>query len=289
LRTSDPDVYAAGDMVEVVHRVSGRQVRVPLAGPANRQGRIAATNALGGNLRYSGAWATSVVKVFEATAGSTGLSERAAVEAGFHAAVAVVHRNHHAGCYPGARELTLRIVYDRDTARLLGGSAFGGAGADKRIDVLSTALQGQLTVHDLAELDLAYAPPYSSANDSVNVAGMVAENDLSGYAPLVSVTGLTELLCSDSPPLVLDVRNPLEFRRGHLVGARNLPLHKLRVEGMSLPRDRKLAVVCRSGFRSHLALRILMGKGFTNVVNVAGGMLSLVAEGRIEMESASES
>jgi len=138
LRTSDPDVVAAGDMVEVTHRVSARKVRVPLAGPANRQGRLAATGALGGDVRYGGATGTSVVKVFEATAAMTGLSERAAREAGFDVGVAVVHKDHHAGYYPGAEELSLELVYDRKTTRLLGGQAFGKAGVDKRIDVLAT-------------------------------------------------------------------------------------------------------------------------------------------------------
>jgi NADPH-dependent 2,4-dienoyl-CoA reductase/sulfur reductase-like enzyme len=150
LRTSDPDVYAAGDMAEILHKVTGRRVRVPLAGPANRQGRIAASNALGHTMIYRGALGTSVVKVFESTAASTGLTEKAARDAGFDVGVAVVHKVHHAGYYPGAQELTLTLVYDRKTARLLGGQAFGRAGADKRIDVLATALQGKLTLHDLA-------------------------------------------------------------------------------------------------------------------------------------------
>jgi NADPH-dependent 2,4-dienoyl-CoA reductase/sulfur reductase-like enzyme/rhodanese-related sulfurtransferase len=278
LRTSDPSILAAGDMVEVVHRVSGRRVRIPLAGPANRQGRIAATNALGGDLRYEGALGTSVLKVFEATAGSTGLCERTAREAGLDVGVAVIHKDHHAGYYPGAKELTLRILYERGTGRLLGGSAFGHAGVDKRIDVLATALAGGLTVHDLAALDLAYAPPYSSANDPVNVAAMVAENDLSGHGPLLTAAGLKEALASPAPPLVLDVRTLGEFERGHLEGARHVPLDDLRFELEGLPRDRRIAVVCRSGFRAHLALRILKGHGFEDVVNVTGGMRSVEAE-----------
>ena len=170
-------------MVEVKQRVSGRRMRVPLAGPANRQGRIAASNALGVDLRYGGALATSVVKVFDATAGMTGLSQRAAREAGFDAGVALIYKDHHAGYYPGAQELALKLVYDRATARLLGAEAFGREGVDKRIDVLATALQGELTLHDLAELDLAYAPPYSSANDPINLAAFIGINDLLGLQP----------------------------------------------------------------------------------------------------------
>ncbi len=154
LRTTDPDIYGAGDMLEILHKVSGRRVRVPLAGPANRQGRIAASNALGMDMSFRGALGTSAVKIFESTAASTGLTERAAREAGFAVGVAVIYKGHHAGYYPGAEELSLKLVYDKKTARLLGAQAFGPAGVDKRIDVLATALAGKLTLHDLAELDL---------------------------------------------------------------------------------------------------------------------------------------
>ncbi len=194
LRTSDPHIWAAGDMNEVVHKVSGRLVRIPLAGPANRQGRIAATNALGGDMRYAGALGSSVVKVFDATAAGTGLTEKAAREAGFDTGSAIVVKDHHAAYYPGAKEMVLKIVYDRKNARLLGAQAFGDAGVEKRIDAAAVALQGRLTLHDLAEVDLAYAPPYGSANDPLNVAAFVGENDLSGYSPLVSAIELQRLL-----------------------------------------------------------------------------------------------
>lgn len=159
LLSSDPDIYAAGDMVEVLHLVSGKKVRIPLAGPANRQGRIAATNALGGSMKYKGALGTSVVKIFDATAASTGLSEAAAREAGFDAGSASIFKDHHATYYPGYKEIALKLVYDRKNGRLLGGQAFGEEGVEKRIDVLATALSGRMTLSDLAELDLAYAPP----------------------------------------------------------------------------------------------------------------------------------
>jgi NADPH-dependent 2,4-dienoyl-CoA reductase/sulfur reductase-like enzyme len=210
LKTSDGSIFAAGDMIEVEHKVSGRRVRLPLAGPANRQGRIAASSALGLNTSYGGALGTSVVKVFEATAGMTGLSERSAREAGFDVGVAVIHKDHHAGYYPGGRELSLKLVYERKTARILGAQAFGHAGVDKRIDVLATALHGKMTVHDLAELDLAYAPPYSSANDPINLVAFVAENDLSGFSPLITAAQLKVALASKVPPLVVDVRTLTE-------------------------------------------------------------------------------
>jgi len=278
LRTSDPDVYAAGDMVEVVHRVSGRKVRVPLAGPANRQGRIAASNALGQTMRYRGAAGTSVVKIFEATAAMTGLSEKAAREAGLEVGVAVIHKEHHAGYYPGAQELALKLVYDRKSSRLLGAQAFGPEGADKRIDVLATALQGGMTLDDLAELDLAYAPPYSSANDPVNLVAFVAQNDVSGFSPLVTAGQLAAELASAAPPLVLDVRTAAEWKKEHLRGAVHVPVDDLRGRLGELPRDRRIAVHCKSGFRAHLALRILKEHGFGDVVNVTGGYTSMRIE-----------
>ena len=284
LRTSDRDIYAAGDMAEVLHKVTGRKVRVPLAGPANRQGRIAASNALGREMRYEGALGTSVVKVFEATAGCTGLTEKAARDAGFDVGVAVVLKVHHAGYYPGAKELMLALVYDRTTARLLGGQAFGHEGADKRIDVLATALQGKLTLHDLAELDLAYAPAYSSANDPVNLAAFVGLNDLSGDSPLVTAAQLKAELLSATPPFVIDVRTAKEHNESHLRAAVNLTPEALREEHGGLPRDRRIVAHCRVGFRGHLAVRILKGLGFTDVANVTGGYLSMKAEGGFDLK-----
>jgi len=285
LRTSDPDIYAAGDMLEIEHRVSGRRLRVPLAGPANRQGRIAASNALGMDMRYRGALGTSVVKIFGSTAAMTGLTERAAREAGFAVGVAVIYKGHHAGYYPGAEELSLKVVYDKKTALLLGAQAFGPAGVDKRIDVLATALAGRLTLHDLAELDLAYAPPYSTANDPVNLAAFIALNDISGFSPLVTASELKAELASVRPPLVLDVRNLGEYAASHLAGAVHLPVDDLRFELDRLPRDRRIVVHCRSGFRGHLAVRILKENGFADVVNLTGGFMSMLAEGDFTWET----
>lgn len=286
LQTSDPNIFAAGDMVEVEHRVSGRKVRVPLAGPANRQGRIAASNALGIRMSYHGATGTSVVKIFEATAAMTGLSEKAARDAGFDVGVAVIHKDHHAGYYPGAKELSLKLVYDRATAKLLGAQAFGHAGVEKRIDVLATALQGGMTLHDLAELDLAYAPPYSSANDPINLAAFIGLNDLSGFSPLVTAADLKAALSQEEKPLVLDVRRLREFEASHLKGAVHIPVDDLRHHLESLPKDRRILVHCRSGYRAHLALRILKDAGFQDVANVTGGYLSMQLEGGFEMEEA---
>lgn len=285
LRTSDPHIHAAGDMIEVLHKVSGRRIRLPLAGPANRQGRIAASNALGMDMPYRGALGTSVVKIFGSTAGMTGLTERAAREAGFSVGVAVIHKGHHAGYYPGAEELSLKLVYDRATARLLGAQAFGPAGIDKRIDVLATALAGKLTLRDLAELDLAYAPPYSLANDPINLAAFIGLNDLSGFSPLLTATELRAELSQPNPPLVLDVRTLGEFERSHLAGAVHLPVDDLRFEIDRVPKDRRIVVYCRSGFRAHLAVRILKQRGFADVANVTGGHVSMLAEGGFDWES----
>ncbi len=286
LRTSDPHIWAAGDMNEIVHKVSGRTVRIPLAGPANRQGRIAATNALGGRMRYAGALGSSVVKVFDATAASTGLTEKAAREAGFDAGSAIVVKDHHAGYYPGAKELVLKIVYERQTARLLGAQAFGEAGVEKRIDAAAVALQGRLTLHDLAEVDFAYAPPYGSANDPLNVAAFVGENDLSGYGPLVSAAELRRLLAGPAAdrPVVLDVRNLGEFEAGHLAGARNIPVDELRFRLDEVPRDRPIVVHCKTSFRSHLALRILKENGWKDVRNLTGSWVAINALGGFAIE-----
>ncbi|MDP3177871.1 MAG: FAD-dependent oxidoreductase, partial [Spirochaetaceae bacterium] len=271
MRTSDSDIYAAGDMVEVVQKVSGRRVRVPLAGPANRQGRIAASNALGLPMSYRGALGTSVVKVFETTAASTGLTEKAAREAGLDVGVAVVVKDHHASYYPGAKEIYLKLVYDRKTSRPLGAQAFGQAGVEKRIDVVATALQGGLGLEDLSELDLAYAPPYSSANDPINVAAFAALNDISGYSPMETAAELKSAIAAGSAPgaaqaFVLDVRNPGEFEEGHLASAVNVPLDDLRFRLGELPRGTRIHIHCRSGFRAHLAQRILLANGFADTV-----------------------
>lgn len=288
LRSSDPDIYAAGDMVEVVHKVSGRKVRVPLAGPANRQGRIAASNALGMHMKYRGALGTSVFKAFDATAASTGLSEKAAREAGFDVGAALIYKDNHASYYPGGKELVLKLVYDRTSSRLLGAQAFGSEGVEKRIDVVATALQGRLGLDDLAELDLAYAPPYSSANDPVNLVAFIAQNDVSGFSPLETAAALKAAIAAakagGESALVLDVRNMNEYEEGHIRGSLNIPVDELRFRLDELPKGKKIHLHCRSGFRAHLALRILKDNGFESLVNVTGGYMAVLAEGGFDLE-----
>ncbi len=279
LQTSDPSIWAAGDMVEIEHRVSGKRVRIPLAGPANRQGRLAASNAMGVKASYRGALGTSVVKIFEATAAMTGLTEKAARDLGLEVGVAVIHKDDHAGYFPGGRELSLKLVYERPSGKLLGAQAFGHRGVDKRIDVLATALAGKLTVHDLAELDLAYAPPYSSANDPLNLVAFIAENELSGFSPLITAPQLKAELEGPHHPVILDVRTEGEFAKGHFAGALHIPIDELRERLHQVPRERRVVVHCRSGFRGHLAVRLLLEQGYTNVANLTGGWVSLELEG----------
>jgi rhodanese-related sulfurtransferase len=285
LRTSDPRIWAAGDMNEIQQKVSGRRVRIPLAGPANRQGRIAASNALGAAVNYHGGLGSSVVKVFDATAASTGLTETAARAAGIEVGAAVVIKDHHAAYYPGAKELVLKVVYDRETGRLLGGQAFGEEGVEKRIDALAVALQGRMTLDDLAEVDFAYAPPYSSANDPLNVAGFVGQNDRSGYAPLIGPQEAKALLASPNGrrPVLLDVRNLNEHESAHVRGALNIPVDELRFRLDEVPRDKPLIVHCKSGFRSHLALRILKENGWSDVRNLTGGLVAMTALGGFDI------
>ncbi len=272
LQSSDPDIFAIGDMAEISHRVCGRKVRIPLAGPANRQGRIAGANAAGERELYRGSPGSAVVKIFDRTLAMTGLSESLARDLGLDAGSVTVHGKDHASYYPGARELSLKIVFNKTTGIVLGGHAFG-SNADKRIDVLSAGMQGRFTVSDLAELDLTYAPPYSSANDLLNFAGFVAENRLSGRSPSMSAMEM-----ENSPILndafIVDVRRKDEYAAGHLPEAVNIPVTELRERYVEIPRNRNIVVYCYVGRRGHLAVRILEGHGI-HAVNVSGGFKSM--------------
>lgn len=281
LKTSDDSIYASGDMIEVTHKVSGSKVRMPLAGPANRQGRIAASNALGMRLPYNGALGTSAVKIFDYTLASTGLTEKAALDAKINAGTAIIVKDHHASYYPGAEELTMKLVYNIDSGKILGAQAFGKAGVDKRIDVIAMAIQGKLTVDDLAEVDLAYAPPYSSANDPVNLLGFIAQNAISGYSPTISAKKLfalmKEALETQKHITILDVRNRGEFEAGHIKGSSNIPLDEIEDNLDSIPKSETLYLLCRSGFRAHVALRKFAAMGI-KAINVTGGFLAVQNE-----------
>ena len=274
LQTSDKDIYAAGDMVEIDHRVSGKKVRIPLAGPANRQGRIAAENALGGEHPYIGAMGTSILRVFEAVAGITGLSLKQARALGIPADAVVVHKEHHTSYYPGSKNVTVMLVYNTETGEVLGGQTAGYAGADRRLDVVATAIAGKMSIHDLADIDFAYSPPLGTANDAVNMAAFTAENRNSGYSPAVTVAELDELVAKTNP-VVIDVRDMFAFEKSKIEGSYNIPLEVLPGELKDLPIDKNYIVYDEHGKKGHQALRMLKGAGIENVWNISGGHISL--------------
>lgn len=267
MRTSDPDIYAVGDAVEVVHAVSGRPALVALAGPANKQGRIAADAICGVARPFAGSQGSSVMKAFDMTVASTGLTSRAAEAAGLDCDAVVLSPASHATYYPGAESMTLKVLFERGTWRILGAQAVGGEGVDKRIDVLAVAVRAGMTAFDLTDLDLAYAPPYSSAKDPVNMAGYLIENIAMGKVSQVQWDSVENPAEGDA---VLDVRTQGEYDRGHIEGALHIALDDLRDRLGGLPRDRRLLVYCQSGLRSYLACRILAQEGF-DCANVAGG------------------
>ena len=279
MQTSDTDIYGAGDMVEIEHRVNGKKVRIPLAGPANRQGRIAAENVLGGKHSYKGSIGTSIVRVFEAVAGTTGLSLKQARILGIDADAIVVHKEHHTSYYPGAEQVTVMLVYDKATGVVLGGQTAGYKGADRRLDVIATAAATKLTVSDLADIDFAYSPPLGTANDAMNMAAYTAENKLSGFSPSVTVSEL-DALVGENNPVFVDVRDVFAYEKSHVVGALNLPLELLKDKLSSIPVNRSIIVYDETGKKGHQALRTLLGAGFVDVVNVSGGHASLQRQAR---------
>ncbi len=274
LKTSDDNIYAAGDMIELEHRVLGKKVRIPLAGPANRQGRIAAENALGKKHEYKGSIGTSIVRVFEAVAGITGISLKAARAEGINADAIVVHKENHTSYYPGAELVTVLVVYDKETGVVLGGQTAGYAGADRRLDVLATAVASKLTVSDLADMDFAYSPPLGNANDAINMAAYVAENRISGFSPTLTINELDDYL-EEKAALWIDVRDVFSFEKSHVEGAVNIPLEMLPSTLDKLQKDQLTFVYDQTGKKGHQALRTLVGAGFTNVLNVSGGFISL--------------
>jgi len=269
LQTSDPDIYAVGDAIEVKDFISGDPTQVPLAGPANRQGRIAADNILGRSLKYRGTQGTAIVGVFDRTAAMTGASEKALRRANRPFRKVYVHPAHHAGYYPGAEQMTLKVLFHPQTGKLLGAQAVGGAGVDKRIDVLAVAIQAGMTVFDLEEVELAYAPQFGSAKDPINMAGFVAGGLLRGEHPQVDVEAVLSAPESQRP-FVVDVRTPQEFSGGSIPGAVNIPVDELRSRLEEIPRDPEIAAYCQVGQRGYLATRILRQSGFS-AANIGGG------------------
>ena len=269
LQTSDPDIYAVGDAIEVLDFVLGQPTQVPLAGPANRQGRIAADNACGRRSRYRGTQGTAIIGQFGQIAAMTGASEKMLQRSKQQYKMVYVHPANHAGYYPGAEGMTLKLLFAPDSGRILGAQAVGGQGVDKRIDVLAVAIQAKLTVFDLEEMELAYAPQFGSAKDPVNMAGFVAAGMLRGDHPQIDFSAFLAIPAANRP-LLLDVRTTEEFAAGHIPSAVNIPVDELRSRLAELPQDREIVAYCQVGQRGYLATRMLRQKGL-NVINLSGG------------------
>ena len=269
METSVPDIYAVGDAVQVKHFVTGQDVLLSLAGPANRQGRIAADNICGGDSHYMGSQGSSVIKVFDMTAATTGVNETNAKKAGLDVDTVILSPMSHAGYYPGGKVMTMKVVFEKGTYRLLGAQIVGYEGVDKRIDVLATAIRAGLKATELKDLDLAYAPPYSSAKDPVNMAGFMIENIAKGVLKQWHLADV-DTLPRDGSVTLLDTRTVGEFDGGHIDGFLNIPVDELRERLGELDKRKPVYVICQSGLRSYIACRILAGNGF-DCYNFSGG------------------
>ena len=269
METSVPDIYAVGDAVQVKHYVTGEDALIALAGPANKQGRIAADNICGGDSRYQGSQGSSVIKVFDMTAATTGMNETNARKSGLDAEAVILSPMSHAGYYPGGKVMTMKVVFEKGTYRLLGAQIVGYAGVDKRIDVLATAIHAGMKATQLKDLDLAYAPPYSSAKDPVNMAGFMIDNIAKGTLRQWRLADAAKLP-RDGSVTLLDTRTAGEYARGHIEGFRNIPVDELRDRLDEVEKGKPVYVICQSGLRSYIASRILEGSGY-DAYNFAGG------------------
>lgn len=269
METSENDIYAVGDAVEVSHFITGTKTVIPLAGPANKQGRIAADNIAGLDSHYKGSLGSSVIKLFDMTAASTGLNEKTAKAEGITYDKVVNFSPSHAAYYPGAKNMTIKTLFDPKTGKILGAQAVGFDGVDKRIDVLATAIRAGMTAADLAELELAYAPPFSSAKDPVNMIGFTIENVLTGKVKQFHWEDLDKLP-RDGSVTILDVRTRDEYKDSAFVGSINIPLDELRGRMTRLDKSKPVYINCYSGLRSYIACRILAGYGF-DCYNFSGG------------------
>ena len=285
METSVPDIYAVGDAVQVKHYVTGEDALIALAGPANKQGRIAADNICGGDSRYLGSQGSSVIKVFDMTAATTGINETSARKSGLDVDTVILSPMSHAGYYPGGKLMTMKVVFEKETYRLLGAQIVGYDGVDKRIDVLATAIHAGLKATALKDLDLAYAPPYSSAKDPVNMAGFMIDNISKGLKQWHLADA--DKLPRDGSVTLLDTRTVGEYSRGHIDGFRNIPVDELRERIGELEAGKRVYVICQSGLRSYIATRILEGYGF-EAYNFAGGFrfYDAVRNDRVLIEAA---
>ncbi|MBR3785125.1 MAG: FAD-dependent oxidoreductase [Firmicutes bacterium] len=286
METSIPDIYAAGDAVQVKHYVTGEDALISLAGPANKQGRIIADNICGGDSRYQGSQGSSVVKVFDMTAAATGVNETNARKAGMDVDKVILSPMSHAGYYPGGRLMTMKVVFEKETYRLLGAQIIGYEGVDKRIDVLATAIHAGLKATQLKDLDLAYAPPYSSAKDPVNMAGFMIDNIAGGILRQWHLEDL-EGLPRDGSVTLLDARTPWEYAGGHIDGFVNIPVDELRERLSEIAAGKPVYVICQSGLRSYIASRILENASY-EAYNFSGGyrFYAAVTEDRALIEEA---
>ena len=269
MQTNDPDIYAVGDAVEIRDFVTGDPAQVPLAGPANRQGRIAADNIFGRSTKYRGTQGTAILGLFGKTAAMTGQSEKALLRSKRPYRKIYVHPAHHAGYYPGAEGMTIKLLFDPESGKILGAQAVGGAGVDKRIDIIAVAIQAGMTVYDLEEMELCYAPQFGSAKDPVNMAGFVASGLLRGDHPQINLEDALAA-ASRGEVFLLDVRSATEYAGGHIPGATNISVDELRGRLSELPKDREIVAYCQVGQRGYIATRILLQNGF-KVRNIGGG------------------
>lgn len=267
MQTSDPHIYAVGDAVEVVDFVSGHRTLIPLAGPANRQGRVAADAICGRESTYHSTQGTAICKVFDLAVATTGLNEKSLIRLGMDYEKVYVHPASHAGYYPGASQMSLKLLFDPQTGKILGAQAVGTSGVDKRIDVIAVAMRAGMTVRELQDVELCYAPPFGSAKDPVNYAGFVASNVMAGDA---AICHTRDVVYRSDEQMLIDVRSPAELRAGMIPGAINIPLDNLRDRLDDLPRDREILVFCQVGLRGYLACRILHQAGL-RCRNLSGG------------------
>ncbi len=284
METSCPDIYAVGDAVQVRNFVTGESALISLAGPANKQGRIAADNIAGIESTYNGTQGTSVIKIFDMTAAATGINERTAKAAGIEYEKAILSPMSHAGYYPGGRVMTMKVLFERSGGKILGAQIIGSDGVDKRIDVIATAMRTGMKPAQLAELELAYAPPYSSAKDPVNMAGFIIDNVISGRVKQFYYEDVASLR-TDGSVFLLDSRTPAEYAAGHVDGFVNIPVDELRDRILEVPKEKPVYVMCQSGLRSYIATQILRGLGY-DAYNFAGGyrFYSIVASDKIASE-----
>lgn len=265
------DIYAIGDAIEVFDYIDDTKTAIALAWPANRQGRLVADHINGFNASYKGSLGTSVAQIFDLTVASTGNNEKVLTRKAKPFKAVHIHRGNHASYYPNAKDIAIKLLFDPNNGKILGAQAVGGPGTEKRIDVIATSIKGNLTVSDLPDLELSYAPPYSSAKDPVNIVGYVADNVYKGVYDVVHWNQIDSII--ENGGLLMDVRSKEEFDSGHIKGSINIPIDEIRkrLNEINVKKDHPIYVSCQSGTRAYIALRILQGNGYSNVSNLSGG------------------